>query len=248
MAPDYDYDVPFVEIVQSDPPEIEPRLWRGVPGEGVAYYVGANTGQLLPVLAPRFHRIFCFEPNELSYARLVEAAPRIASAYGPVGGPHPAIDTMRLAVSSYDGVLELADLVGTRQHDTGQLVTMGHSGMEWEPASWGDRSKVVPVRVQCKTLDTLAGALGEPDFVTIDTEGHEWLILQGAGRVLTETKPAWLIEFHSEDNFHNIRTVLVDHGYTIETIRHPHYPMGTKLWKNHGWLKAHHVHEEPPDV
>lgn len=237
----------IIAIVHSDPPEIEPRLWRNVPGEGVAYYIGANCGQHLGELASRFHRIFCFEPNEASYARLVEAVPRITSAYGPVGGPHPAIDTMRLAVSSYDGVIELADLPGTRAHATGQLVTMGHRGMEWEPPNWGDRKKVVPVRVQCKTLDTLVHALGEPDFVTMDTEGHEWLIMQGAGRTITEARPDWLIEFHSMDNFTNIRTVLVDHGYTVETVRHPHYPMGSPMWKNHGWIKAHHNHEEPPD-
>lgn len=219
----------------SDPPEIARRLWQGWTGY-TAFYVGANMGQNLAELASRFHRIFCFEPNPLSWDVLATVVARFD---GPtLSGIRPQIDMMKLAVSDHDGTLDLASLPGTRQETTGQYVTFGHKGMEWEPRSWGNRDEVVPVRVPCKTLDTLSEALGDPDFITIDTEGHEALILAGADKLLSTTKPGFLIEFHSSDNFDTCRRLLGDAGYRVDAVRHPHYPPHTRMWYQHGWLRA----------
>ena len=34
------------------------------------------------------------------------------------------------------------------------------------------------------------------------------------------------------------RALLESYGYHVDTIRHPHYPVGSTLWKSHGWLRA----------
>lgn len=220
----------------SDPPEIASRLWQGWQGY-TAFYVGANMGQNLGELASRFHRIFCFEPNKRSF----EILATVVAAYdGPVPSGHvrPQFDIMNMAVSDKNGTLELANLPGTRQEETGQFVTIGHRGMEWDPGNWGDSSKVERVTVSCMTLDSLSHSLGDPDFITIDTEGHEFIILQGATTLLSTAKPGFLIEFHSPENYDSCRHLLSDYGYKVDTVRHPHYARHTPMWRQHGWLRA----------
>ena len=219
----------------SDPPEIASRLWQGWQGN-TAFYVGANMGQNLAELASRFHRIFCFEPNPRSY----EVLSRLAANYdGPIpGGVRPQIDVMNMAVSSKNGTLELANLPGTRQEDTGQFVTIGHRGMEWDPVNWGDKNRVERVTVACMTLDSLTASLGDPDFVSIDTEGHEFIILQGASDTIAKARPGFLIEFHSPENYDSCRHLLSDFNYHVDTVRHPHYARHTPMWRQHGWLRA----------
>jgi FkbM family methyltransferase len=217
-------------IANSDPPEIDARLWQGWSGE-LAFYVGANAGQHFAKLTATFSRIFAFEPNPDS----VEVARHIAEQIRP-----RRVDVMQLAISDHDGKVQLANLIGTRQEATGQWVTPGTAGMEWDPGqdAWYDPNKVQLMDVPCATLDSLSMSLGPPDFVCIDTEGHEWKIFQGAGRVLTDVRPGFLIEFHTPENHDNIRRVLDGHGYWTETIRHPHYPPHTLMWYQHGWLRA----------
>lgn len=217
-------------IAASDPPEIESRLWQGWTGD-IAFYVGANCGQHFMKLADAgFRRIFAFEPDR----RSVEAARTMAMAL------KLNVDVLHMAVSDHDGQVQLANLLGTRQEATGQLVTIGTSGMEWDPGitEWDNPAKVEKVTVPCSTLDSLSMSLGPPDFVLVDTEGHEWLILQGAGRLLNDVRPGFLIEFHTPESHDNIRRVLDGHGYWSETIRHPHYPRHTLMWYQHGWIRA----------
>jgi FkbM family methyltransferase len=217
-------------IANSDPPEIDNRMWQGWKGE-LAFYVGANCGQHFARLTATFSRIFAFEPNPDSLEVARHIAKQIRSQ---------KIDVLQLAVSDHDGRVQLANLIGTRQERTGQWVTPGTSGMEWDPGitEWNNEAKVQKISVPCATLDSLSLSLGPPDFVVIDTEGHEWLIVQGAGRLLTETRPGFLIEFHTPENHDSIRKVFDGHGYWTETIRHPHYPPQTLMWYQHGWLRA----------
>jgi len=50
------------------------------------------------------------------------------------------------------------------------------------------------VCVPTRTLDGLFGVLGRIDFVKCDVEGHELSVLRGATKILSEHRPAWLIE------------------------------------------------------
>jgi FkbM family methyltransferase len=221
-------------IANSDPPEIENRLWQGWQGDksSIAFYVGANAGQHFAKLTEHFARVFAFEPNPDS----VEVARHIAQAV-----KSHQIDVLQMAVSDHDGRVELANLLGTRQERTGQYVTPGVSGMEWDPGitEWNNPARVQRVEVPCATLDSLSLSLGPPDFVVVDTEGHELKVVEGAkDRVLTDVRPGFLIEFHTPENHDTLVKVFNRYGYWAETVRHPHYPPQTLMWYQHGWIKA----------
>jgi FkbM family methyltransferase len=206
-----------------DPPQVEEQLWAGFSGT-VGWDVGANCGQSVPHMCAAFSRVMCFEPAEESF----EALDRI---YGQVAN----IGVRQLAVSDVDGTIELGVLPD--QIATGQLVTPGTHGMEWDPATGWD---AIPHRlVPARTADTLARQYGRPDFIKVDTEGHELRVLKGAAGLLERGFTSWLIEFHSPDLYSQCKLVLEEAGCETETVRHPHYQPGGAMWRQHGWLRAH---------
>jgi FkbM family methyltransferase len=208
-----------------DPPELERRLWDGF-GGSYGWDVGANCGQTVPVMSRLFGRFTSFEPCEDSCAYARER--------------HPAADIRQLAVSDHDGTAELA-FPAAEQYQTGQLVTIGTKGMEWEPSDW---DAVPHVKVPCRSADSLAAELGTPDFAKVDTEGHEHLVLRGARQLLAAGRTDFLIECHGAGNFRYCLARLEKSGYRAEVVRHPHYPPGTLMWSRHGWIRAFAPHRQ----
>lgn len=204
-----------------DPPAIHHQLWDGA-GGSLAFDVGTNCGQSLPDMATRFDVVIGFEPCTESY----EQAAR----------NFPATEILSLAVSDHDGEVLLA-LIEGEQADTGQLVSPGTHGMEWDPGDW-DGGNVAYRRVSSRTLDTLVLTFGRPDFVKVDTEGHEYRVLLGAPKLLAGLATRWLIEFHNPDLYARCKELLERAGYEVETVRHPHYAPGTAMWHQHGWIRA----------
>jgi len=202
-----------------DPPEVSERLWEGF-GGGYGWDVGANCGQTIPVMSALFGRVTSFEPCEASCAYAREH--------------YPDADIRQLAVSDHDGEVDLA-FPAVEQYQTGQLVTIGTKGMEWEPRDW---DAVPHVQVPCRSADSLAAELGTPDFIKVDTEGHELLVLRGARKLLAAGRTDFLVECHGSGNFRRCRVLLEKYGYAAEVVRHPHYPPGTLMWSRHGWIRA----------
>lgn len=202
----------------TDPPEIEEALWRDVASGDVAYDVGANCGQSLPHLAAQFGDIYAFEPA--------------AECLGYLAAWGTGVHVCHVAVSDVDGTTDLLALPG--KIATGQLVTPGVEGMD----DWGDTSVGTTRTVACRTLDSLVHVHGIPfpDFVKVDVEGHEDKVLAGALSVIQSCRPQWLIEFHSADLARTCTDVLTRYGYDLRTVRHPHYPPGSHMWHQHGWL------------
>lgn len=215
-----------------DPIEIELIQWEGAEGE-VAWDVGSNMGQSVGrMLARGFTEIMAFEPAAESYAVLVRDF-----------GANPAVKTFNVAVSDHEGSLVLAE----RQAPllTGQLTALdmpyrgegaGQPGM----ANWGPDIGTRTIR--CDTLDNIAAQYGVPDFIKVDTEGHEGQVLDGADTVLADGSARWLIEFHTGPLHDKCIALLEASGYEPVTLRHPHYPEGTHMWTEHGWIKAPPVH------
>lgn len=209
-----------------DPPEITAFLWDGFGcgwgGEpaGTGWDVGANAGQSVVYMRLLFKKVISFEPYLGSYDLFRTLFPHN--------------DIHRVALTDHDGEVDLA-LPPGEQTETGQLVTPGTPGMEWSVRDWS----VVPrVTVPGRTADSLARVLGLPDFIKVDTEGHEARVLSGAQEILETRQTDWLIEFHSEANYYWCMGELEDAGYRVEVQRHPHYKERSPKWKGHGWLRA----------
>lgn len=198
-----------------DPPEIQATLWREFAGT-VGWDVGANCGHTIGIMKQRFDKVVAFEPAVECLAHLER---------------HDVL-IQKIAVSDVDGEVPL--LVLPDKIDTGQLVSDGITGMEWSSDDPNRTLRYVPAR----RLDTLLDELEHPDFIKVDVEGHELRVLHGATRMLTEVRPAWLIEFHSSDLAHECSRVLVEHEYMVMTVRHPHYARNSDLYFQHGWLRA----------
>lgn len=209
-----------------DPLEIEQVLWRDAAGR-LAFDVGANMGQSVGRLLSRgFTEVWAFEPA-------VESFEILQRDYGGDSSVH----CWNEALSDHDGTLTTA----VRQAPilTGQLVAaeMPYHGEGSGPAlaAWGPETgrRDVP----CTTLDAVADESGVPDFVKIDTEGHELQVLRGGPRLL-KAGTRLLIEFHTDVLHDSCAELLEQSGYDVETVRHPHYPPDSYMWSRHGWLKA----------
>lgn len=206
-----------------DPVEVRDRLWRGFRGR-TGWDVGANCGQTILEMAFDFDRILAFEPCVPSYCE----ARKLVNLHGLHA------EVFNVALSDHDGKLELA-YPAQEQLETGQLVTPGLKGMEWEPADW-DAVERVPVT--CLMADTMADIHGFPDFIKVDTEGHEVSVLLGAAGIIARRCTDFLVEFHSPENHKACEQAMSHAGYSVEVVRHPHYREDSPMWHQHGWVRA----------
>lgn len=215
----------------SDPVEIEHVLWRGWSGF-LAFDIGARCGENFDNLtASGFRKIIALEPQPDSFAQMKYRF-----------GHREDIDMRQVAVSGDTGPVLLAEVPGAISK--GEWVTSGTNGMEWSLEDW---STAVTHEVRAVTLDDLSAEAGVPDFVVIDTEGHEGKVLDGASLTLAKRHTGWLIEFHTPELHTYCSELLEQSGHLVETVRHPHYPHGSAMWHQHGWIRAVPAGQEDPD-
>lgn len=205
------------QVAAPDPPQIA-ALMEDFTGR-CAYDVGANVGQSLRVLAARFDKVVSFEPAIESYEQLA----RTAEPYG--NG-----EAVQLAVTGLDGPVLLT--VQTNHIAKGQLTSANADGHDW--------GRIIDRRqVPGATLDALTETYGTPDFIKIDVEGHEALVILGALRTIAAHAPALFIEVHNADLGWRIRQMIGDvYGDRLREVRHPNYPPGSWGEENHFWLIA----------
>lgn len=194
-------------------------MWEGFIGD-LAFDVGANYGQSLQHILAAHRQVVAFEPSPEPYRDLCVhplCRPGMAQAYN-------------LAISDHVGTLKAWEL------DDGQYAFPGTHGIT------EDSSERVREGVKCIDLDTAALQYGVPDFVKVDTEGHEVEVLRGAEQLIATSSPNWLIEFHSrqmrEECLNIILGSMPGEPEHVQTIRHPHYEPGSPNWHGHGWLRV----------
>lgn len=216
--------------VPSDTFEAEELLWEGVRGT-TGWDVGAHLGQSVLRMITLFKRVVALEPVPESFA-VLERDWR----------GRPGVVPLNIALSDHDG--KLTTSVRAIPIHTGQVVALNMPYEEFIPGEtskkeslpWGE--ELGTRYVKCKTADTLAADLGHPDFISVDTEGHEVQVLRGASKILAEGRCRWLIEFHTRENYDECSSILADANYSTETVRHPHYDEDSFMWHQHGWLTA----------
>jgi FkbM family methyltransferase len=187
-------------------------LMPTVKGE-LCFDIGANGGKLANIFAENFDVVVAVEPCEESFAKLrADRADNVIAICE--------------AASDHIGNQEFRETKYTKM--MGELMT-GYSLDHWGP-SVGER--VVP----CVTLDHLALKYGYPDFVKIDTEGHEWKIMQGAHEVFARM-PRFIIEIHDKLWGDNIKAMLNHMGIFFSVYQHEKYlEANSPLYDSHYWL------------
>jgi FkbM family methyltransferase len=210
----------------TDPVEAASAIWAGLPRGGAGWDIGANKGQSIAQMYALCDTVTAFEP-----------AAEALNALDAAWSPKPAwLEVWALAVSAHDGILTTA--VREKSIAAGELTAVTvDSGLPW-----GDQTGTRDVL--CRSVDSLADELGVPALIKVDTEGHEGQVLDGAQRVLARGRTAWVIEFHSAALHAQCTNRLAAAAYAVETIRHPHYPPGSALWHQHGWIRATPIKQE----
>ena len=81
----------------------------------------------------------------------------------------------------------------------------------------GQAGKVI--QVKCRTLDSIVEELNlEPDFVKIDVEGFEHIVLRGASRTLSKFHPRIVLEANLGDPGTAMSEILSKYGYEFHNI------------------------------
>lgn len=211
-------------IPAMDPLEVEETLWRDTEG-AVGWDVGANMGQSVPQMVKRFEKVICWEPSW-------EACAVLRRNFGSMS----QVLILPGALSSRSGHVVLAERPAPME--TYQLVTPGMPYVQDAPGMevWGPETGYRPV--ECSTADLIARQYGDPDFIKIDTEGHEYEILKGARDLISRGKTGLLIEFHTEALYGWCSDFLLERGYTVETVRNPRYATDSPMYVAHGWIRS----------
>ncbi len=208
-----------------DPDEIHDEQWAGWDGK-VGWDVGANVGQSVPDMVLRFDVVHAFEPSDEAFAALSGE------------WQMPGVFMHQIALAGHDGMLGAA--VREAPIQSGQLVAadMPYKGEDHgqNTAVWGAEQGIR--EVPCRSADSFAAENGYPDFVKVDTEGHEVVVLSGASGILARQRTGWLVEFHTEDRGDECLRLLTEAGYSPQVLRHPHYAPGSSMWRQHGWIRA----------
>lgn len=200
----------------------EPWLLPYIPQSGdIAIDVGAAQGKWALDLSERFNFVMAIEPNPISFKVLEEA----------VGRAHPTarITIIHGAVAHANGAKAIHLF---EEPDHTSFFKEGQGVEAW-------RSKDLDQMFMARTftLDTLVledeHFMGEVDFVKVDTEGAENLVLTGAPDMVSKAKPTWLVEYHSADNLWFCKNLLDVAGYKTQIIAHPNMDV-----KGHGWISA----------
>jgi FkbM family methyltransferase len=190
-----------------DPKEIE-ALLRSFHGHRV-FDVGGNAGFIAKYLAEKFHEVHSFEPAYESYHHLASIA-----------DSNNRIRAYDYALSDMDGITSL--FINDGWIERGQLTSFGNG-----------QSRLI----NCRRLDTVVEAVGPPDFIKIDVEGHEARVVLGALETLVNHHPTLFIEVHNTHIGYQLNTILTPiYGEAPTIHRHPNYEINSEFYMNHYFI------------
>ena len=171
---------------------------------GMAFYdIGANNG-FFSIIGAKVvgseGAVYAVEPLPLNLRQIKHNVGlnnfQNVHVYGvAMGGEN---GTAKLSVSANSGMSRLEDLSDAPAPDWLNTVT-----------------------VELRTLDALVkeNSLRDPDFIKIDAEGAETLILKGAANTIQRSHPVMLIELHGTNG--PVQEMLNDLGYSAAPLENP---------------------------
>jgi FkbM family methyltransferase len=110
--------------------------------------------------------------------------------------------------------LALGDTNGSIPFHEAEDSTMGSlaiQGYKWQHGNI--------IQVECRTLDSVVDEQNvAPDFLKIDVEGFEHLVLSGASRTLEKFRPRIVLEANPGDPSEPVTQILLRHRYKFQNI------------------------------
>jgi FkbM family methyltransferase len=176
------------------------------PGDHVVD-IGANIGwytKTLSGLVGDQGRVYSIEPIQTTFKLLAFCVKKLRLS-------NVALLNCGISEKNGSAIMEVPEYAtGGENYYQARIVTKG-SG----------KSELKRYRIDLKSLDSLF--LDSPEriqFIKCDVEGHELPVIAGATKLLTEFKPAWLIEISGDPDSENSDTfklfsMLGNDGYTV---------------------------------
>lgn len=167
------------------------------PGQ-VVYDVGSNVGFMTLVsskLVGPTGTVIAFEPSRET-ARQLAAQVKVNDLKNVI--------VKNCAVSDREGVSRL------------NIDSFSDMARLDDPASGNGEGSLFE-QVATTTLDKVAMEHPAPDFLKIDVEGAEMMVLNGATRLLRDRRPVIVIELHSEELSRQFHHFIIEYGYDLWT-------------------------------
>ncbi len=203
-------------------PKEHERVWwqHFLKGGRTFLDVGAHVGTWTLNIGHRFERVFCFEPDP----RGAEALKKNIKLSGLTN-----VEIITAAVGASDGTVQLSLYPNPCTNTTLPIETgRGHGA--------GD-TPIEVITVPLVALDTFIRERGinDVDFIKVDTEGAECMVIQGGLDMWRKQRPDFFVEMHGP--FHRECRKLLDFeecdaidmgGWGFSLVKHrPIWDMGT---------------------
>ena len=115
------------------------------------------------------------------------------------------VTAVNLALGQSDGV------VSFHEAEDATMCSLATEGYQGQPGRI--------IQVNCRTLDSLVAELRiEPDFMKIDVEGFEHVVLGGAKQVLSKYRPRIVLEANVGDPNEAVSEILAGYGYRFQLL------------------------------
>jgi len=141
--------------------------------------------------------VAAFEPNPLSYRRLVLHVQRNHLDW---------VKTFPLAVS---------DTRSPQRFFVYHGLETTSSHLAYEGETWNETIPTINVESVCLDELVATGKIKAPDFIKLDVEGHGHKALEGARETLARARPVILAGMHSEAEISGITSHLQPLGYRV---------------------------------
>lgn len=181
----------------------EPVIWDV--GAHIGYHTLGFSNAVLSVKG----KVVAFEPSPVNRKRIEENVLRNSKL-------SKSITIMECALTNYDGQTEFNVF---NDVDAGQS-SGGYISSALPPLGKNSYKKFKKIRITCARADTLVSnnSVLAPDLMKIDVEGGEYLLLQGAEKVLLAKRPVILMEVHNISMMYYVQQFLIKKNYTITII------------------------------
>ena len=181
--------IPSFESLLSILHEVKSRQGESTTSE-IAVDVGANYGSYSVLFSRSFGKVISFEAHPTTFKVLELNVTQIRN-----------IEVKAMAISSHQGTALMHEY---RANHSGSASLEDLREMNKTPL----RSYPVEKSTLDIQLQSIASSIG---LIKIDVEGHELEVLQGAHKILSESKPTLIFEHNTGDK--EVLDFLKNHGY-----------------------------------